>query len=184
MDQIGQAVNGFMDLPAIRLAVTGAGLYVVLVWLACAFWSWQDMRRRTSNVVAPYVSAAAIVLASPILFPLAVFVYRIVRPGQTLSEARQHDLEERLADLDAQEFVSCPDCRTTVAEDWLLCPSCRTRLAHHCVECGRSMRLEWSVCAWCGAEVAQPVLLDAPQVAAAKETTEPVFQPQAEPATA
>jgi double zinc ribbon protein len=182
-DQIGQAVAGFADLPAVRFALAGAGLYVVLVWLACAFWVFQDARRRQDHLVTPYLASAAIVLASPALFPLALFVYRIVRPGQTLSEARQGRLEDRLAQLDLQALEGCPECDATVANDWLVCPSCRTRLAHRCVDCGRTMRLDWSVCAWCASEVAQPTLLDAPQTSS-PAISEPVFQPQPEAASA
>jgi Double zinc ribbon len=188
-DQIGQGVAAFVDLPAVRFAVTAAGAYIVLVWLACAFWVFQDTRRRQRNVVAPYLTAGAIVLASPALFLLALFVYRIARPGETLSEARLRRLEDRLEDLDLQLVVACADCGAPIQEDWLICPSCRTRLAHLCIECGRSMRLDWSVCAWCAAELAHPALLDAPQVSAAEtaepaEPAEPVFQPQPEAVTA
>jgi double zinc ribbon protein len=182
-DQIGQAVAGFAQLPAVRLALAAASLYLVLLWLACAFWVFQDARRRNSHLVTPYLAAAAMVLASPAVFPLALFLYRIVRPAQTLNEARQQQLEDRLADLDLQALADCPDCGTAVEDDWLVCPSCRTRLAHRCVECGRSMRLGWSVCAWCAAEVAQPTLLDAPQTTA-PTISEPAFQPQREAATA
>lgn len=184
-DQIGQALAGFAQLPAVRLGLSAAGLYVVLVWLACALWVFQDARRRHDHLLTPYLAAAAIVLASPAVFPMALFVYRIVRPGQTLSEARQQRLEDRLADLDLQALAGCPDCGTLVEEDWLVCPTCRTRLAHRCAECGRSMRLDWSVCAWCAAEVAQPTLLDAPQTSV-PTIAEPGFQPQpeAEAATA
>ena len=182
-DQIGQGLAGFAGLPAVRLTLAAAGLYLVLLWLACAYWVFKDARRRNRHLVTPYLAAAAIVLASPVVFPLAVFVYRIVRPGQTLSEARQQHLEDRLVDLDLQALAGCPDCGTTVEEGWLVCPSCRTRLAHRCLECGRSMRLDWSVCAWCAAEVAQPTLLDAPQTTT-PTITEPVFQPQTEAATA
>jgi double zinc ribbon protein len=182
-DQIGQAVAGFAGLPSVRLALSAAGFYLVLVWLACAFWVFQDARRRQAHLVTPYLAAAAIVLASPAIFPLALLVYRIVRPGQTLNEARQQRLEDRLVDLDLQALAGCPDCGAGVEEDWLVCPSCRTRLAHRCVECGRSMRLDWSVCAWCAAEVAQPTLLDAPQTTVPM-ITEPVFQPHRKAATA
>jgi RNA polymerase subunit RPABC4/transcription elongation factor Spt4 len=182
-DQISQGIAGFGQLPGVRLAVGAVGLYLVLVWLACAFWVFQDARRRQHNLVTPYIAAAAIVLASPAIFPLALLVYRIVRPGQTLSEARQQELEDRLVDLDLQALAGCPDCGATVEDDWLVCPACRTRLAHRCVECGRSMRLDWSVCAWCGGEVAQPTLLDAPQTTT-PTISEPVFQPQPKAATA
>jgi cbb3-type cytochrome oxidase subunit 3/RNA polymerase subunit RPABC4/transcription elongation factor Spt4 len=181
-DQIGQGVAGFANLPAVHLALTAASMYLILVWLACTFWVFQDARRRQANVVAPYAAAAAIVLASPAVFPLALLVYRIVRPSRTLSEARRQDLEDRLTDLDQQSLEGCPECRTAVDADWLVCPECRTRLAHGCDACGRSMRLDWSVCAWCGADVAQPTLLDAPEAPPA--VAEPAFQPRREAATA
>jgi hypothetical protein len=176
-------VAAFGQLPAVRLALAAAAIYIVILWLASAFWASQDARRRHRSLAAPYLAAATIVLASPALFPLALLVYRVVRPAQTLSEARQQLLEDRLADLDLQALAGCPDCGTSVEVDWLVCPTCRTRLAHRCLECGRSMRLEWSVCAWCGAEVRQPTLLDAPQTTE-PTIADPVFQPQREAATA
>jgi hypothetical protein len=182
-DEIGQGVARFADLPAVHFALAAVGLYIVLLWLACAFWVFQDARRRQDDLVTPYIAAGAIVLASPAVFPLALLVYRIVRPGLTLSEARQQRLEDRLADLDLQALAGCPDCGAIVEEEWLVCPSCRTRLAHRCLECGRSMRLDWSVCAWCAADVAVPTLLDAPQTTA-PTISEPVFQPQTEAASA
>jgi hypothetical protein len=157
-DQFGEAWTAFTEHPVVRLMVAGVAFYIVLLWLASALWAFNDARRRHRDPVVPYVAAAAVILASPVLFPLAIVVYRIVRRGETLSEARERALSDRLIDLEAAEAVRCPGCASVVEEDWLACPSCRARLQHQCVACGRAMGLDWSVCAWCGTEFGRPVL--------------------------
>jgi hypothetical protein len=95
-----------------------------------------------------------------LLFLLAVIVYRIVRPGETLAESRERQLNDRLVDLETAESLHCPGCALPVEEQWLACPSCRTRLAHQCLSCHRSMGLDWTLCAWCGTEFGRPVTAD------------------------
>jgi hypothetical protein len=141
MDQVGnamaEAVGTLLDNPIAAAAIRLAVAYVVLVWLAVALWSFVDMRRRTRNLVAAYASAAMVILASPVLFPFAVIVHRIVRPA-----------------LEAETVAPrCPDCGVIVDDEWLVCPSCRRALGHHCQVCGRPAALDWDVCAWCGAEL-------------------------------
>jgi hypothetical protein len=184
IEQVGAAVGGFGDLPAVRAATTGIGLYVVLVWLACSWWVYQDLPRRHTSELAPYVGAAFIVLASPLLFVPALVVYRVIRPGETLSEARYRLFEDRLSQLQVQTMPRCPDCATPVEEGWLLCPSCRAKLGHRCVECGRSMAIDWTVCAWCATAIGEPISADAPQVSQPTVDGEHVFQGQPEAVTA
>ncbi len=157
-DQVGSVIAGILDSPAVRLLTAAFGAYAVLLWLACIWWVLQDMRRRHEDPALAYVAAAAMVLASPVLFPLAVVVYRILRPSRTLAEARELALTERLDELDADAELACPGCARAVEEDWLVCPACRTRLAHRCRNCRRTMGLDWSLCAWCGNEFGSGVL--------------------------
>jgi hypothetical protein len=157
-EQFGEAIAAFFDHPLIQLTMLGATTYLALLWLATAWWVLHDMRRRHRDPALPFVAAAGIIVASPVLFPLALVVYRIVRPGQTLAEGRERELTDRLTALDAQEHLTCPGCALAVDESWLACPECRTRLAHRCRECDRTMGLDWSVCAWCGNEFGQPVV--------------------------
>jgi double zinc ribbon protein len=161
MDQFGEAIAAFTEQPVVRAIVAGAAIYVVLVWLATAFWAFHDLRRRHRDPALPYVAAAAIVISSPMLFLLAVVVYRIVRPAETLAEARERQLNDRLVDLEATETLQCPGCDNAVEEQWLACPACRTRLAHRCLSCDRSMGLDWTVCAWCATEFGRPMIADA-----------------------
>jgi double zinc ribbon protein len=161
MDQFGDSIAAFMSQPVVSAVFTGAGIYIVMVWLATAFWAFHDLRRRHRDPVLPYVAAASIVLVSPVLFPLAVIVYRIVRPGETLAESRERQLSDRMMDLEVAETLHCPGCARAVEEQWLACPACRTKLAHQCLSCHRSMGLDWTLCAWCGTEFGRPVIADA-----------------------
>lgn len=160
MDQFGEAIAAFTEQPVVSAIVAGAAIYLVLVWLAAAFWAFHDLRRRHRDPALPYVAAAAVVIASPLLFLLAVVVYRIVRPAETLADSRERRLNDRLVDLEASETLQCPGCGNGVEEQWLACPACRTRLAHRCLSCDGSMGLDWTVCAWCGTEFGQPVIAD------------------------
>jgi RNA polymerase subunit RPABC4/transcription elongation factor Spt4 len=157
-EQFGDAFGAFLDHPLVRAVTIAAFLYLILVWLASAFWVLQDLRRRQRDPALPFVAAAGIVIASPVLFPLAIVVYRIVRPGETLAEAREHELADRVTELEAQSRRQCPECAMAVDEAWLACPACRSRLAHACRSCNRPMELDWTVCAWCGSEFGRPVV--------------------------
>jgi hypothetical protein len=171
MGQFGEAIAAFTDQPVVRAIFTGASTYIVMVWLATAFWAFNDLRRRHRDPALPYVAAASVILVSPVLFPLALFVYRIVRPGETLAESRERQLSDRLVDLEVAESLHCPGCGDLVEERWLACPACRTRLAHQFLPCRRSMGLDWTLCAWCGTEFGRPVVADvlpAPVAAIAK----------------
>jgi RNA polymerase subunit RPABC4/transcription elongation factor Spt4 len=160
LEQAGGIIGGIFDTPVVRLLTFGFVAYVAMLWLASAYWVLGDMRRRHSDASLAYVAAGGVIIASPVLFPLALVVYRILRPSETLAEARERELTERLEELDEDMALACPGCTRAVEEDWLVCPACRTRLAHKCVSCGRTMGLDWSLCGWCGTEFGRPVLPD------------------------
>jgi hypothetical protein len=157
LDQVGGAIGGVLDSAPVRLLVSGMVGYATVVWLAVAHWVYRDMRRRRPDPFTPYVAAIVVVLATPVLLPVAVFTYLILRPGETLAESRERELSERLDALDAERDMACPGCAMRVEEDWLVCPDCRTRLAHTCRTCGGTMGLDWTLCGWCGAEFGQKV---------------------------
>jgi RNA polymerase subunit RPABC4/transcription elongation factor Spt4 len=151
-DLLGSAFGGLFDQPAVRLGVGAISAYVAIVWLACAWWAFQDMRRRTNEPAAPYLAAGLVILATPLVFPLALLVYTVLRPGRTIAEARLLGLERQIDELDAELTALCPECGRLVDESWLSCPACRTRLAYACRGCARPVGLDWSLCAWCGTE--------------------------------
>ena len=155
LSEFEDAIAGFLGEPGVHLALLVAFGYLVIVWLASALWAFMDMRRRTGNPIWPYASAGAIVLASPLLFPLALLVHVVVRPAASVAERRVGRLRDSalMAEIDQPR---CSRCRRPIDEGWLVCPTCRTSLAHQCDQCGHAVGLDWDVCPWCGSLFGPP----------------------------
>ena len=154
---IGDAIGSFIASPIVQLGIKAIGIYVVIVWLAAAFWAFRDMQLRTANPVLPYLAAAFVIGFTPVLFVFAVLVYKIIRPQERLGEAYERGLAEEalLAEINAIEH--CATCGRKVHEEWILCPTCRTRLKRVCPNCNRLVGFEWSLCAWCGRDFDRPI---------------------------
>jgi RNA polymerase subunit RPABC4/transcription elongation factor Spt4 len=160
MDQIfagvGQALAGFFGSPVVQLALQAIAVYLIILWLAGAYWAFRDMQQRTENPILPYVAASFIILFTPIFFPLAIFVYKIVRPHEKIGEVYERNLAEEALLAEVEAIKSCPTCARRVNEEWIICPTCRTRLNRVCPNCGRLVGLDWSLCAWCGKDFERP----------------------------
>ena len=154
---IGDAIGSFFATPIVQLGIKAIGIYIVIVWLAAAFWAFRDMQLRTANPILPYLAAAFVIGFTPVLFLFAVAIYKIVRPQERLGEAYERGLAEEalLAEIDAIEH--CATCGRKVHEEWILCPTCRTRLKRVCPNCNRLVGFEWSLCAWCGRDFDRPL---------------------------
>jgi hypothetical protein len=79
-------------------------IFVVLLWIALVYWTYQDARRRIS---APPGVAGCVALSVLIPF-LGTIIYLIVRPPEYLDEARERELEllaleQRLGELGDSE---------------------------------------------------------------------------------
>jgi hypothetical protein len=126
----------------------GLGL-LVLLWLATAFWTFKDARRRIED---PFlVALATLVGLVPFLGPI---VYLFFRPPEYIQDVRERDLEikameQRLAELDRR----CPVCRAQVESTFLVCPVCTTRLKSACPSCGQPLDSLWQVCPYCATEI-------------------------------
>src|ERR1043165_9100965 len=88
MDQIlqtiGDAIGSIFDTPVVQLGFQLLTIYWIVLCIAAAYWAFRDMQGRTDNPLAPYLAAAFIIVFSPILFPLAVFTYRISLPQERI----------------------------------------------------------------------------------------------------
>ncbi len=147
------------DNPDWTLARNVGIALVVILWLATAFWTFKDARRRIDE---PWLVglAALIGLFPPFLGPI---IYLFFRPPEYLQDVRERELEikameERLAQLDQR----CPVCRARVEASFLVCPVCTTRLKQSCASCGQPLEALWQLCPFCAAPVppALPVLED------------------------
>jgi RNA polymerase subunit RPABC4/transcription elongation factor Spt4 len=150
LETIGDTIGGFFDNAVVQFALQAIGLYVILLWLAAAYWAFRDMQLRSENPVLPYLAAALIVLFTPVLFLFGVIVYRIVRPQEKIGEVYERNLAEEALLAEVETIRTCPSCNRRVNDEWIICPTCRTRLNRVCANCGRLVGLDWSLCAWCG----------------------------------
>lgn len=137
--------------PLPLLAVVGVG-YVVLLWVATAYFVLRDARSRSASLTFA-LFALVLGFIPPFLGPL---VYLVVRPPRTLDEERAIALEEQtLLDIDrgVSPTRSCPSCGRDIETDFVVCPYCRTQFARRCQSCERVLRLGWAVCPYCAEEV-------------------------------
>ena len=123
---------------------------VVVLWLATAYWTFKDARRRIGD---PWLVGVATLLG---LFPpfLGPIVYMFFRPPEYIQDARERELEiqameGRLAQLD----LRCPVCRAKVESSYLVCPVCTTRLRSACPSCGQPLETLWQVCPYCATDI-------------------------------
>ena len=152
LNTIGDTIGGFLDNPIVQLTFQAILVYFVILWLAAAYWAFRDMQLRTDNPVMPDVSAALIVLFTPILFPFGIVVYRILRPQEKIGEIYERNLAEEALLAEVESIRTCPTCARRVNEEWIICPTCRTRLNRVCANCGRLVGLDWSLCAGRGCD--------------------------------
>jgi RNA polymerase subunit RPABC4/transcription elongation factor Spt4 len=148
--EIGKALGGFFGSPPVQFAFQAIAVYLIILWLAGAYWAFRDMQQRTENPILPYVAASFIIIFTPIFFPLAIFVYKIIRPHEKIGEVYERNLAEEALLAEVEAIHSCPTCARRVNDEWIICPTCRTRLNRVCPNCSRLVGLDWSLCAWCG----------------------------------
>jgi double zinc ribbon protein len=149
---IGDAIGSVFDNPVIKLGIQLAVIYWIILWLAAAYWAFRDMQSRSDNPLAPYLAAGFVILFTPLLFPLAVFTYRVIRPQEKIGEVYERNLAEEAMLAEIEAIPHCPTCDRRVEAAWIICPSCRTRLNRVCPNCTRLVGLDWTLCAWCGRE--------------------------------
>ena len=154
MDQIladlGNTIASIFSSPVLQFGLRAIGIYLVILWLASAYWAFRDMQQRSDNAILPYLAAAGIILFTPIFFVLAVWVYKIVRPHEKIGEVWERNLAEEALLAEVEAIHHCPTCERRIDDEWIICPTCRTRLNRVCPNCSRLVGLDWSLCAWCG----------------------------------
>jgi RNA polymerase subunit RPABC4/transcription elongation factor Spt4 len=154
MDQIfqtiGDSLSGFFKSDIVQFGLRMVGLYLIILWLASAYWAFRDMQQRSDNAILPYIAAAGIILFTPIFFILAVWIYKIVRPHEKVGEVWERNLAEEALLAEVETIHHCPGCERRIDDEWIICPNCRTRLKRVCPNCSRLVGMDWSLCAWCG----------------------------------
>ena len=135
----------FGDGGLVTFAVIYSGVIIVALWLAMIVWVYRDMRARSRDGISPLMFAGIVaVLTLP-----GLFIYLLLRPRETLSEAYERSLEEEALLQEIEEKPTCPGCGQRVHDDWQACAYCHTRLKKACISCNRLLELSWGLCPHC-----------------------------------
>src|SRR6476661_6861388 len=150
LNQISASLNDIIKSDIVQFGIRAIGLYLVIIWLATAYWAFRDMQQRSDNAILPYSAAAGIILFTPIFFILAVWIYKIVRPHEKIGEVWERNRAEEALLAQVESIHHRPPCEKRNDDEWIICPNCRTRLKRVCPNCSRLVGMDWSLCAWCG----------------------------------
>ena len=139
-------LHDFFDSKAWLLTRNLGLFFLVVFWLATAFWVYKDARRRIED--RWFVrTATALGLVPPFVGP---FIYMLFRPPEYLEDVRERELEIRaMEDRLARRDLHCPVCRAEVGGDFLVCPVCTTKLKQACVNCKAPLEALWQICPYC-----------------------------------
>ncbi len=138
-----ESLSSFFDSPVWTVLKVLLVVFIILMWLALGVWVFRDARRRNAAPGYPRLMAA-VALVIPFFGPL---LYLAVRPGETLSEQRDRQLET--LSLEREARMQCPDCGFPTERRYLACPSCMRKLKDPCAHCGEAIDPRWSVCPYC-----------------------------------
>jgi RNA polymerase subunit RPABC4/transcription elongation factor Spt4 len=174
MGALGGAMSAFFANAVVQLVLYATFFYMILLWIAAAYWAFRDMRDRTENPVLPFLATGLIILFLPFFFPLGVVVYRVVRPPERLGDVYERNLAEEALLAEVEAIKTCRNCDRRVDAEWIICPWCRQRLKRVCPNCDRLVGLDWSLCAWCGKDFERP---STESVAATSPATSPAPEP-------
>jgi hypothetical protein len=144
-----EGASSFFDSPWWKFTTMMAKAMLVAMWLALAFWTYKDARRRITD---PLMIGVAV--ATSLVFPyVGTLFYVILRPPEYLEDVLERDLEIRARE---QELVGganrCPACRAPVRDDYLVCPKCRRELKVSCSSCSKPLDPSWKICPYCATE--------------------------------
>lgn len=139
------------DNNLLLFAAAYAGVIFAVLWLALVIWAYRDMRARSRDPLAQILVAVMVLILS---IPGA-FIYMLLRPRETLSEAYERSLEEEALLQEIEEKPTCPGCGQRIQHEWQACPNCHTRLKKACYNCGKTLELSWSMCPYCTAPQTQ-----------------------------
>ena len=121
------------------------GAYLGALWLAAILWTVRDIRERSQDPVTQLIAVSMVTV-----FSLAGWVlYMVLRPGATIAEVYDRQLEEEALLQDLQHQLACPQCGVEVQEEFVTCPHCASRLKELCHHCSRPLTLTWRTCPWC-----------------------------------
>ncbi len=133
----------------LRIGLTIITAYLVALWIASIWWTFRDIRSRTTDA---FLQIAATLLVAIFSFA-GLLIYIILRPPKTLAELYEESLEEEAFLQGIHVQTACPVCKQRTENEFVFCPWCQTRLKRLCLSCERPLMLRWKMCPYCGQQV-------------------------------
>src|ERR1700752_1117760 len=115
---VGDTISDIFNSSIVQFGLQMIGIYLVILWIATAYWAFRDMQQRSGNGVLPYLVAASIILFTPIFFIFAVWVYKIIRPHEKIGEVWERNLAEEALLAEVESIHHCPTCERRANEEW------------------------------------------------------------------
>lgn len=137
-----------MDNNVLLALVVYGGVVLAAFWVAMVIWAYRDMKARSRDPLARVFAALSVAL----LNVPGLFVYILLRPRESLSEAYERSLEEEALLQEIEEKPTCPGCGQRVQQNWQACPYCHTRLKKVCLQCHNLLDLNWELCPYCASD--------------------------------
>lgn len=120
-------------------AISGLGL-----WVALAYWVYNDAERRG-------VSGLGWIVVAVCLPFVGAAIYLLARPPEYEVDRRERELQQAVFEQELKEKIElCPGCRGVVERDHAYCAGCGTALKNTCHGCEAPLRPSWSNCPFCG----------------------------------
>jgi len=150
-DNLFGGVNDFFDSGAWMILRNMTIFFVVVFWLATAYWVFKDARRRVDDGLLVGM-AVLLALAAPFI---GAIIYMFLRPPEYLEDVRERELEiQAMEDRLSRQELHCPVCRAEVEASFLVCPVCTSKLKQACVKCASPLEALWQICPYCATPVA------------------------------
>jgi hypothetical protein len=145
---VTDAIGSFLATPGVQTAIRLAVLGSVVAWGVTLGWAYRDATARSRNPLLALGAGAVVFAATPLGFPLAIVLWMLVRPRQTVAEIEEQQLTIAALENEAHGDL-CPGCRLRTNPEWRRCPRCRTWLRAVCPRCERNVDFDASICPWC-----------------------------------
>jgi hypothetical protein len=142
-----------------RMVAAIVGGYLVVIWLASVLWVYRDIRSRTRDPIS-HVTGVVIALAFPFI---GLPVYFVLRPGDTLVEAYDRQLEQEAILSELHAVSACPNCRRPIQDEFMVCAHCASALREPCSNCSQLLQFSWQHCPYCATRRVQAAPQAAPQ---------------------
>lgn len=149
-DSIADIFAEVLANPLVSTGTTLLGIVLLALWLAAAWWAYQDAARRSESTLVAFIAAGWIIISTPLMLPVALAIYSFARPQVTAADRRARSLARELSAV--MDGPACPSCRRSIDSSWLRCPACAVWLAVPCRRCGEWAAGDLEACPYCGSE--------------------------------